>query len=363
MIFFTCILLVPLLVMAVAYLLSKKICYKEVIALVGVQLVVAGTSASICYYQATDDVEVWNSYVAKKDRERVSCSHSYPCNCRPSCSGSGKNRTCHQVCDTCYRHPYDYDWAVYTAIGERMEIERVDSQGTQEPKRWTAVQMGEPTSRLHSYENYVKAAPDTLFRHQVDTEKYPIPAYPSRVYDYYRLTRLVRVNGATVDDPQYWDADIGQLNAEVGSAKQTNFIVVITKDQPPDYFYALETAWIGGKKNDVILVMNLDANKKATWVNVMSWGLNPLFQVKVRDELMEKSSIERWDVIDVMKRNILQYHQRKPMSDFKYLRSSITPSVTQWVVTLLIGLAVSACLSYLFHKHEMFPEYSSRYHY
>ena len=48
----------------------------------------------------------------------------------------------------------NYDWVVKTAIGERIEIQRVDRQGVREPARWTSVQMNEPTSRTHSYENY-----------------------------------------------------------------------------------------------------------------------------------------------------------------------------------------------------------------
>src|SRR5690349_13112667 len=101
---FVCILLVPLLVGLGAFLLSKSICAKELMIMVLCQVVVAGVSAGICYSSNTSDVEVINGFVTSKQQQRVSCSHSYSCRCHRVCSGSGKNRTCRQKCDTCYEH-------------------------------------------------------------------------------------------------------------------------------------------------------------------------------------------------------------------------------------------------------------------
>lgn len=363
MIFFLTILILPLLIGIAAKLISKQICWKEFAIICGTQVVVAGVSAAICYYQSTSDTEIWNSSVASKKQEWVSCSHSYSCNCRTVYSGSGKNRTSSTKCDTCYEHSNDWAWAVYDKIGHRFEINRVDRRGTSEPPRFTATQMGEPTSRGHSYENYIKAAPDTLFRHQGQVKKYQgrIPTYPDSTWDYYRLDRLVLVNGAEVPDRNYWRDDISQLNADIGSSKQANIIVVVTKNMPPDYFYALEQAWVGGKKNDIIAVVNLNASRKADWVQVMAWDNNELLKVKIRDELMDKTTIERWDVVDVLKWNIEKYRQRKPMADFEYLTASITPTMAQWIVTIIIGSIISIALSIFLHHAEVFPEYRNHY--
>jgi hypothetical protein len=364
MVFFFSVFFVTLLVAGGAYLISKQICWKEALIMLGVQFLVAGTSALIVYHNAYSDTEVRNSSVVGKKQVRVSCSHSYSCRCRQSCSGSGKNRSCHRVCDTCYEHSNDWDWDVHSAIGETFTINRIDRRGSNEPPRWTAIQMGEPTSRTYGYENYIKAAPDSLFRHQGLTEKYQgkLPPNPQNIYDYYRLNRLVLVNGATVTDPQYWNADISQLNADLGAKKQVNAIVVVTRGMPQEYFYALEQHWIGGKGNDVVVVMDLGADKRPNWVAVMSWEINDIFKVKVRDELMDRPSIERWDVMDVLRRNITAHHQRKPMADFEYLTASFTPSVTEWVVSLVIGLILSIGMSVFFHQHETFPEYRNRYY-
>lgn len=354
MIFFFGILGVCLFVTLVAYFLSGEICWKELLIMVAVQAVVALVSALISYHSSLADEEIHNSKVVAKVQQRVSCEHSYCCGW--GTCGSGKTKyTCCKM--TCHEHPWDWDWDVHAQNGDEFTIDRIDRQGTREPPRWTSVQMNEPTSTSHSYQNYIKASPDSLFRRQGQEEKYlgKLPDYPSNIFDYYRLNRLLLVNGATVTDSNYWNADISKLNAEVGQKMQTNVIVVVAKNMPADYFYALEQHWLGSKKNDVVLVIDLDAGKKPRWVNVMAWESNEIFKVKVRDELMVKPDIERWDVYDVLSRDIVQYHRRKPMADFEYLTSSFTPSLTHWIVTVIVGLVISLGMTWYFHVNETFP--------
>jgi hypothetical protein len=245
-----------------------------------------------------------------------------------------------------------------------MEISRVDRRGSNEPERFTQVQLGEPASTTSSYDNYVKAAPDTLFRRQGQVEKYQqyLPEYPQQVFDYYRMNRLVLVNGATVEDSKYWNVDLSVLNAEMGKLKQTNVVLVFTKGLPAEYFYALEQHWVGGKKNDVILVIGLDSSGNKSWVNVMAWENNDLFKVKLRDAVLDLPDLQRWSILPVFKEHVVKYHERKPMKDFEYLTASITPTVTQWTVTLIIQMLICLALTIVLHKNEVFPEYRNNYY-
>lgn len=365
--FFLIILGVPLVIAAAAFVFLNGITWKEFGLIILAQLVVAGSSAGICSCANTHDVEVWNGRVASKERVPVPCEHSYSCNCHTVCSGSGKNRSCHEECDTCYEHHgflrtipgNDYDWDVHTTNGETVTIDRVDRQGVREPPRWTRVKIGDPTSLTHSYDNYVKAAPDSLFRHQGLKEKYAasIPNYPGNVYDYYYVDRLVAV-GTSVEDPRAWNAALMELNAELGRSKQTNMIVVVVKNLPDDYFYALEETWIGGKKNDVILVVSVDDAKNIQWASVLCWTTNELFKVKLRDDVMNDKVLSRDAIIQDLRTNVSQYFERKPMKDFEYLQSSMVPTTTEWVVTLLIGLAVAIGLIVFFQVNDVFDEES-----
>lgn len=362
MILFSALVVFPLLLIVGGFIFSKSICWREVLCMGLAQALVAGIAVGICYTQNTWDTEVWNSSITDKKQVRVSCSHSYRCRCRQSCSGSGKKRSCHEVCSTCYDHTHDFDWRVYNGIGEDWNISRVDRQGLREPERWTRVQIGEPTSTTHSYENYVKAAPDSLFRYQGQS-KYTIPVYPQNIYDYYKLDRVVLVNGAKIEDPHYWNADLAALNAGLGSKKQSNAILVFVKDLPRDYFYALQQAWVGGKKNDVVVVISVsEGSKTPSWVEVMAWAQDKTFQVVLRDDLMTKT-LDRWSVMPTIESAVTKYYKRQPMSDFEYLRSSITPSTTQWSVTMLISMVVAIGMLIFFHKNDPFDQNNYRRYY
>lgn len=357
--FFLIVLGVPLVIAAGAFIFLNGITWKEFGCIILAQAVVAGTSAGIVSCANTHDVEVWNGRVTKKEQNAVSCSHSYRCNCRETCTGSGKNRNCSETCDTCYEHLWDYDWDVHTSNGETITIDRVDRQGTFEPPRWTRVTIGEPTSQTHSYTNYVKGSPDSLFRHQGLKEKYKdqLPQYPE-VYDYYRFDHLVETPGLAVPNVRKWNQGLAELNADLGANRQVNVLVHIVGPVPDDYYYALEEAWIGGKKNDAILVISVEdsASMKPRWAAVMAWTTNELFKVKLRDDVMKNSSITPEAVLVNLRENVSKHYQRKPMKDFEYLSSQIKPSITEWVITLVVGLLIAIGLIIFFEREDVFGD-------
>lgn len=379
--FFLILLGVPLVAAAAAFVFLDGITWKEFGLIVLAQAFIAGCSAGIVSCSNTQDVEVWNGRVASKQKEAVMCAHTYSCNCHEVCSGSGKNKSCRQECDTCYKHytgfrtipGNDYDWNVRTTNGELVTIDRIDEQGVHEPPRFTSVRIGEPTSLTHSYTNYIKAAPDTLFRHQGLKEKYAskIPAYPDNVWDYYHVSHLVEIgtlNEAQVSLPNRgeWNENLSELNAYLGASKQVNIIVVAVGDVPQEYFYALEEAWIGGKKNDVVLVISVDRTTWAPrWASVMAWTSNEFFKVKLRDDIMANPVITHEAVLKNLRDDVGQHYVRKPMADFQYLQSSITPTSTQWVITVIIGLLVAAGLIVFFQKNDVFGDegYSRKWSY
>lgn len=355
--FFIIVLGVVMVAIIGAYILLPTITVKEVIVQTTIAVIIAGTSALIASCQNTADTESWNGRVIDKQQERVSCSHSYSCNCRTSCTG-GKNNSCTTTCDTCYDHPYDYDWNVYTSNNETITIDREDRQGTTQPSRWTAVNLGDPTSIPHSYVNYVKAAPDTLFRRQGNEGKYVLPDYPGRFYDYYRLDRYVS-DGILVDS-RAWNTALSELNAELGRSKQVNVVVVLTRDKPRDWFYALEQFWIGGKKNDVVLVVSVDKDMKPQWAETMAWVTDQTFKVRLKSVIMQQEKVTLEETLSNVKAAVSLYYKRKPMSDYEYLSSSMTPSVLQWVITLIVNLMAAAATIYVAHKHEFSSNYRMR---
>jgi hypothetical protein len=351
---FFVLLAVPLVVALGGFIFHNGVTWKEFLAQLGVQAVVAGIAAAIVHYSNVRDTEVWNGSVVSKAGEHVSCEHSYQCNCITTSCGKDCTTT---ICQTCYDHSYDVDWDVRTSNDEVIKIARVDRQGVYEPPRFSAVAIGEPTAVEHDYANYIKAAPGTLFRHQGLTEKYAsvIPKYPE-VYDYYRDDRLVLVGGAAVPAGEGWNDALDRLNAEVGRPKQANIILVLVKGQPQDYFYALEEAWIGGKKNDIVLVVGVDDQLKPQWATVMCWTTQEMFKVQLRDAIMGEPTLTKDRVMADIKTNVVSSYVRKPMADFQYLEASITPSPFQWGLALVLSLLIAGGLTYYFAMNDPFGD-------
>jgi hypothetical protein len=353
MIFLT-LLLIPILVdLGFLTLGGKNFSIKKFLFGLLVEAVFTLAVVGVVSCQNTSDTEVWNGRITKKAKERVSCSHSYTCNCVTVCSGSGRDQSCTEICQTCYEHSYDIDWAVYTTLGNRFTIDRVSRQGLEKPSRWEIVVIGEPYSDVRTYTNYVKGASDTLFRHQGLTEKFKgmFPGYPQNVYDYYRLNRLVEA-GLTVPDIALWNRDLMELNADLGAKKQVNTLIVIAKNQPEEYFYALEQEWIGGKKNDVVLVVSVDDENKILWANTMAWTDNKIFQVALRDSVVATNILNREKIMGVLRDGIESNFVRKPMKDFEYLSRTIKPTTTQWMISMILGLLLSIGLNIFLEKNE-----------
>lgn len=311
----------------------------------------------ISYYGRVSDVQILNGYVVNKDHQHVSCSHSYQCNCRQvrSCSYDGKKTNCtySTVCDTCYEHLYDIDWNVYSTIGSFV-IERIDRQGLREPSRWSIVRIGDPVSKTDSYTNYIKGSPASLFRHQGELEKYKdiLPEYPDQIYDYYRIKRFVSV-GVPIINIQKWNEGLSIINSELGAKKQANMLVVFT-NQPNDFFYALEEKWIGGKKNDIVLVIGTSSEKtKAQWVQVMSLTKDKVLEVKLRDAVMDLPSLFPEDVLKTLHDNVDKFYSRKRMHDFEYLKASIVPSFWEILIGLILSIIGSVVIFTIIYNAEM----------
>ena len=353
---FLLLLIIPMLIASGFFIFGdKKVVWQEFLIHILAQLFVAGVCIGIIYTANTFDTEIWNGKVLSKTRQVVHCRHSYQCHCVEVCSGSGKNETCHQVCQTCYDHSFDIDWDFTTSDNGISYIDTIDRQGLQEPPRWTKIIIGEPSSSSHIYTNYIKASEGTLFKRQglVDKYKQYIPKYPNTIYDYYRINRVVGINSPNINYNNF-NILLSKLNSEIGQDKQVNVVVVFVNNLPQEFYYALEQAWIGGKKNDFIVVIGIE-DTIIKWTTVMAWVDDEYVKIKTRDDIITLSNINNYNsIIDVIQNNIISFYKRKPMHDFAYLQSSIVPTTTELIVSLIINIIVSIGLGFLFLNNDFF---------
>lgn len=322
---------------------TKEMVLNMVLPAIGILLVYqAGVSAKL------HDVEIWNGQVTGKEQVWVSCDHSYDCNCRTECDSKGEN--CGQKCDTCYEHSNDWDWRVYTDIGE-FNIDRVDRRGSNEPPRWSKVREGQPVAAERSYINYVKAVPESLFNlaNEHLTHEH-LPEYPE-VYDYHHIDRVIPI-GVAVDELHVWNEELALKLRRLGPEKQANVVIVITAEATPTFADALASHWLGGKKNDITVVIGSPQYPNIEWVRVLAWTDEEIFKVTLRDALLSLGTLDRRAVLDTIEAHTDQYFVRKPMKDFAYLEDEIDPPTWAVVLAFLIATIGNAGITHVFRQTQ-----------
>jgi hypothetical protein len=314
---------------------------RELLASLGIALTVAVVSTGI-FYSAVQwkaiDTQILNGVVTAKDSDHTSCTHMESCNCRyvtrKSCDSNGKNCTEYreEKCDECPIHDFDVDWNIYSSVGD-YTVPRIDSQGLEEPPRWTKAVVGEPAATESWYKNPLLLDDDSLFLYSsrnVNTDK--LPSYPG-VYDIYRFNRVFN----------YTKADTSWLNDYLnswlkynGARHQVNMIAVLTTDTE-DYFYRLMSYWKGGKKNDVILVFGIDDNGLIAWqrTNTYAMGMNNRHFI---EEVQSVSREKKFDqaVIDSILTLTATKFSRIESAQFNERLREISPPT--WLIVLMTVL-------------------------
>lgn len=340
-----CVLIIPmLLVVAGKVIFKREIALFELILQSLVCVTVAIVSFLISREMLIYDTNFINGEVTGKKVVEVSCDHSYRCNPHQVCtttrdSNGRSSMSCITEYDTCYRHPYDNSWRVYSNVGKYSVISNVDSQGLIEPKRWEIVKKGDPFSRSVSYKNYLLASPDSVFRTNVHYTG-SIPDYP-RIYDYYKLSRVIRVDytGNSYDINTY----VNDALKELGPRIQVNIFVVLTS-RPETFYPALEQKWIGGKKNDVILIYGIKDNV-IQWADTITYGkgqgnryLIDKLKLEQTGKVFDRDTIRK--AIDLISTN----YKRPSGEIFRSLMNKAEPSTIAVIISMLANLVIGGML-------------------
>ena len=369
------IVLIPVAIsLAAKFLLRWDISWLEF----GAQVLIGLASLSLIWaignMGKTADREIWNGAVTSKavERERCYtnmpmpsvCSNRYDCNCVTVCTpqydsrGNMTGQSCTTTCDTCYRYRWEQDWNVNSTLGQ-YEISRVDSQGAQEPPRYSQVRVGDPVSDTRSFKNWVKASAGTLFRDAdsgLETYKALLPEYPGRIFDYYRIDRIVTPN-VRLSNELTWNDLLARKLATLGAAREINAIFVFVEGQPRDYAYAVRRKWEGFKQNDAVIVVGLQRGN-VQWVEVMSWSKNPLFDYQMR-RAMEAyvgkpiNQVPPQDVMNVFEQTALSSFERRPMEEFEYLKGDIKPPSWLMWLSIIVAIGIGGGSSYAFHRFDL----------
>lgn len=357
-------LLIPVIWMVVVkFGFGKTIDWREALLIMGVGLIITAGGWQFAKYSQAFDTEFLNGQVTGKKQVRVSCSHSYSCNCRTYTSGTGSNKTTRRTCDTCYEHSNDWDWDVFTNLGQTLTIDRVDRRGSNEPPRWTKVVVGEPVAIEHRYVNYIKGARDTVLKDvAVDVTNLAIPPYP-RTFDYYRSERVLRVGTSFPVDAPAWNIELGEMLKILGPQKHANIILVYTS-YPESYRLALKQEWIGGKSNDTIVVIGVDSAGQYVWSDAFGWSRSNNLYVNIKHDLSDLPDItDRKAVLGVIHQNVSKLFDRRSTSEFEYLANDFRPGFGLTLTLIILIMAALSGITYYAHREDIFARFSNRYRY
>jgi len=348
---------------------------------------ITGGHAAYQYHLNVSDQEILNGKITTKRVWQFSCpmntsnpcTNDYACNCHPvryvcgSDAKTGATQYCTRIeCDTCYTYPWEKNWYVSSTIFNDMQIKRVDDQGAVEPPRWTATQPNDPVSMKNTYDNWVKAAYDSLFHKDEkslsEELKKKVPSYPLGIYDYYKIDRVLTV-GYNLPNTKEWNVALSEALKDIGSLKQINVVIVMYKGLPDDFPNAVRNVWRGFKKNDAVIFLQFDQDDIIERVSIMSWSKKDMFNVVLRDELFDLYGGHKIanvnEFMNVIKTVTMQHYQRRSMQEFEYLKDDIEVSDSiyyVWFICLLFSFVGSFFLTKHFrngynHLHTNFRRF------
>lgn len=327
-------------------------------------------------YANTNDVEVLNGAVIDK-REWTfrcptntmnPCTNGYDCNCVTICTptydskGNVSGQSCTTTCDRCYRYAWERNWYVKSNIDKEYQISRVDAQGANMPKRWADTQIGDPVSATSSFKNWVKAASNSLFRDSksnADTflERGMLPPYPNKIYDYYKINRVLTPN-MRMGRVKEWNDELNKELSVLGPKKEMNAIFVFVKGTDRNYAHALRYHWNGFKQNDAVVTIGINDSNSVSWVEVMSWSKHSIFDIKAR-QVFEPyvgkplAEMEPKTIVSEFGKAANLYFVRRPMEEFEYLKSDIKPSKALIWISVIMAIAIGFITSYVFHNVDL----------
>lgn len=384
-------LLVPTIIFVVGAIFGRgKITFKELIVEEVAMVIIIAGGYFIARNSGTHDVEIWNGWIAESTYfeewvERVSCRHPI------SCSHQDKNgNTLHS--NDGYYHLYDEDYhspyaETYSSNGELIirdigfhdyvtgqfknnqyvEIRRYAKLRGPGNKFVTRYQAGSsnfiPTAVEHGFTNYIKVNPTSLFVRVGQGNRFDalISPYP-RVRSVAVCDRVIPM-GISLPDIRLWNDNLAKINGRLGRKKQVNIILLVVNTADSSYVHALEEKWLGGKKNDLIIVIGCAQYPNIDWVRIVSWSKSEDLKVQLRDYILDiKSLDQREKMLEVIEREVDARFVRRPMADFKYLMAGWQPSPGISWLFLLLGIGISIGLTIFFIHNDPFGDEQHRYY-
>ncbi len=139
-----------------------------------------------------------------------------------------------------------------------------------------------------------------------------------------------------------------KLNAILGPQKKSNVIIVSAKTSDQNFENYLKQKWIGGKKNDVIVLFGVSQYPKIDFVRIISWTKEESLKTELKDELYSVGSIDNIEkIVDIIQKNVYNKFVKRDFKDFEYLKENI--SISGWGIFFLILINLATIGGYIYY--------------
>jgi hypothetical protein len=178
-----------------------------------------------------------------------------------------------------------------------------------------------PVTTIKEWENKVKAAPSLFSFHKV-APGVPVFEYPKND-DHFTSDRLL---GTAAGVSQYkWD----QLNADLGPSKKVNMIACGFADADMGLAQEQEAAWIGGKKNDLVICFG-GQSTKPKWVYCFGWTEQDLVKRNIETLVLNKGLTDA--TLPELNQIVVKDYTIKDWKKFDYLTVEVPFSKYIWLI-------------------------------
>jgi hypothetical protein len=365
--------LIPIIIYAVLYFKNKSVHLYEFLACSAVCLIIAGIYHASLFKYMTDDVEVHSGEIVKATHYPTWVEKYKVAHYKTVYSGSGKNRTSHQVFShytTHYRTHPQY-WECYTSIKTSHHITEDFYTGIcknfNNENVETEFKSGFYSGDKNIYSSYKKASafiyPVTKSQAWANRLKcsrtvFSYPSIPdgTKVYEYPVPTNW-QVSNRLINEPDISILEFDRLNAKCGQMKKVN-VIMINFGENIDSMIAKyqEAKFIGGKKNDIVICYGNKVNGIPSWAYVFSWSENCLVKVNI-EALLLSNRVDN-SILPLIEREIKLNYLIKDWDKFNYI--TIYPTTNSIWLYLLLVVLINGGLIYFIIVNEIDKNYEGR---
>lgn len=192
-----------------------------------------------------------------------------------------------------------------------------------------------PTTERWTFENRIKAAPSVFSFAKVPPGS-GVYGYPVNG-DFMRSDRLL---GSAATSIPVRDFDL--LNSDLGPRKKVNIILAGFGVRDSSIAQLQQAAWIGGKKNDLVICYGGGTAAKPDWCVVFGWTESELCKKNIQT-LVLNHGVDK-ALLPLLRDEVVLNYRIKDWTKFDYITVELPVSHVVWF--LLAMVAVQSCLHY-----------------